>query len=90
MTNAYIYPYRIPNTYFHPHKVIKPFYAKVLYKIEGGRAKIEEVGFHPDTLQYIAGMSQMKVDIQKKLDVIVGNSHVDKTIMSAIAPHINS
>lgn len=86
MTNAYIHAYRIPNTYFHPHKVIKPFYAKVLYKIVNGKAVIEEVAFHPDCLEYIAGVSQLKKDIQCKLDVIVGNSHVPSAIMNALIP----
>lgn len=88
MNNFKLYAYRIPDIYFQPHKVVSPFRAKVVYSIVDGKAKIEEVCFHPDTLQYIAGMSQMKIDIQKKLDKIVGNNHVDETIMSAIAPHI--
>ncbi|HEX6427970.1 MAG TPA: hypothetical protein VF008_09805 [Niastella sp.] len=88
MNHFKVYAYRIPDVYFLPHKVTSPFHAKVVYSIDGGKAKIEEVGFHPDTLQYIAGMSQMKVDIQKKLDVVVGNNQVNETIMSAIAPHI--
>lgn len=88
MNNAYVHAYRIPNVYFHPHKIVKPFYAKVLYKIENGNAKIEEVAFHPDCLQYIAGMSQLKEAIQRKLDVIVGNSHVSNTILGSIAAHI--
>lgn len=88
MINAYIHAYRIPDVYFHPHKVNKAWYAKVLYKVENDAAKIEEVAFHPDCLLYIAGMSQLRNDIQKKLDVIVGNSHVNETILKALAPHI--
>ena len=88
MTELLVYAYRIPDTYFRPHKVTKPFYARVSYRVEGGIARIEEVAFSGNALDYIAGVSQMKKDIQSKLDKMVANSHVNPIVLNSIAHFI--
>lgn len=88
MTELLVFAYRIPDTYFRPHKVTKPFYARVSYRVENGKARIEEVGLSGNALDYIAGMSQMKKDIQSKLDQMVRNDHVNPIILNSIAHFI--
>jgi hypothetical protein len=89
MTELFCYP--IPDKYFAPHKVIKPFYAKVVYSVDGCNAKIEEIAFSPYCLEFINNHRGLVKDISKALKEAIekkGNTHVHPTIMSAIAPHI--
>jgi hypothetical protein len=88
MTELLVYAYRIPDTYFKPYKVKSPFYARVSYRVENGNAKIEEVGLSGNALDYISGMSQMKKDIQCKLDQMTANSHVNPIVLGSIAHFI--
>jgi hypothetical protein len=88
MNDKHIFPYRIPDIHFRPHRIIKPFYAKVVYTIVNGKPNIEEIAFSDSCLDYITGTSIMMNDIRKKLDKVVANSHVDETILSALMPHI--
>lgn len=92
MTEKLIYPYRIPDSFFLPHKVKSPFYAKVIYKIEHGRPVIEEVGLSPKGLRYVNNTDGLMTMIEGELAGAIRKakslSSLNSTIASAIAPHI--
>lgn len=92
MTDKQIYPYRIPDSFFKPHKVVSPFYAKVIYRIEKGKPMIEEVGLSPKCLRYINDTSGMITRIEGELigELRRGSmlKNIHPTIASALAPHI--
>ena len=83
-----IYAYRIPAIHFAPYVVLRPHYAKVVYMIVDGKPKIEEVSFCENTLDILSGLGVMMKDIRERLIRLVNNSHVDETILSALAGHI--
>jgi len=87
-----IYAYRIPDIYFRPHKVIRSFYAKVVYSIEDGKPKIEEIAFSDNCLDYLSGQSLMIQDIRKKLNAVVAgqvnNNNVHPTVLNSMAHFI--
>jgi hypothetical protein len=83
-----LFAYRIPDKYFAPHKVVKPFYAKVAYSVSNGAVKIEEVSMSINAMKYVRTSESLTKDIQAAVEKKVGNSHVNETIMAAIAPHI--
>lgn len=92
MNEKQIFPFRIPDRFFKPHTVKSPFYAKVVYTIENGKPKIEEVGLSPKCLTYINNTSDMMINIEGELNAAVKKainlSNINRTIASAIAPHI--
>lgn len=87
-----IYAYRIPDSFFLPHTVKSPFYAKVTYSIEKGRAKIEEVGLSTKCLLHINNTCGMVIKIENELDAAIKKAislnNVNKIVASALAPHI--
>lgn len=92
MTEKLIYPYEIPDSFFKPHKVVRTFYAKVIYKLVDGKPVIEEVGLSPKCLKYINDTAGLMVRIEDKINkenrtasMLKG---VNPTIAAAIAPHI--
>ena len=85
-----LYAFRIPDKYFAPHKVTKPFYAKVAYSVIKGEVKIEEVSLSITAMKYVRMGESLTNDIKAAIEKKVGNSHVDETIMSALAPHITT
>lgn len=92
MTKKHIYPYRIPDSFFLPHNVISPFYAKVIYRIEKGKPVIEEVGLSPKCLRYINDTAGMITRIEGELIGALRKAkslhNIHPTIAAALAPHI--
>lgn len=92
MTEKHIYPYQIPDSFFLPHKVVCPFYAKVIYKLVDGKPVIEEVGLSPKCLMYINDTSGMITRIEGELIGVLRKAssmkNIHPTIASALAPHI--
>jgi hypothetical protein len=92
MTEKLIYPYRIPDSFFLPHKVTSPFYAKVIYKVVKGRPVIEEIGLSPKCLQFINDTAGMMRKLDGELLGVVRKAaslnNLNSTIAAAIAPHI--
>ena len=92
MTDKLIYPYPIPNDLFLPHKVVRTFYAKVLYKLIDGKVVIEEIGLSPKCLMYINNTQALALKIEDKLieetRKAISLSNLNKTVASAIAPYI--
>ena len=92
MTDKLIYAYQIPDSFFLPHKVIRPFIAKVIYKVVKDRPVIEEVGLSPKCLTYIndtAGlMNRIDGELMAAIRKAKSLSNLNTTIAAAIAPHI--
>lgn len=92
MTDKKLYPYEIPDSFFLPHKVIRKFYAKVVYKMVDGKPVIEEVGLSPKCLRYINDTSGMMTRIEDKLNNELRKEAMLKGIhpvmASALAPFI--
>lgn len=92
MTERQIFPYRIPDRFFLPHTVKRPFYAKVTYVFDKGQIKIEEVGVSLKCLQYInnpAGMKQaLENDFEAAVKKVKSLNGINQTIASALVPHI--
>lgn len=92
MSDKQIYPYRIPDSFFKPHKVISPFYAKVVYRIEHGRPVIEEVGLSPKGMRYVNNTDGLMTMIEGELAGVVRKAksiqNINPTIAAALAPHI--
>lgn len=83
-----LFAFRIPEKYFAPHKVTKPFYAKVAYSVVNGAAKIEEVSLSITAMKYVRTGEALTSDIEVALEKKLSNSHVDETVMASIAPFI--
>jgi hypothetical protein len=87
-----LFAYRIPDRYFAPHKVVKPFYARVAYSIVNDIVKIEEVSLSESAVKFVKMGPQLMADIratiEAKVKPVVNNKHVNEIVMSAIAPHI--
>jgi hypothetical protein len=87
------YAFQIPDSFFLPHKVTSHFYAKVIYTIDGNKVKIEEVGLSPKCLDYINNTAGLRKAIENEMNAAVRKSvnlnNINRTIASAIAPHIN-
>jgi hypothetical protein len=92
MTDKLIYPFRIPDSFFLPHKVTSPFYAKVIYKVVKGRPVVEEVGLSPKCLTYINNTAGMMTRIDGELLGVIRKAaslnNLNTTIAAALAPHI--
>lgn len=92
MTEKQIYPYQIPDSFFLPHKVTSPFYAKVVYRIEKGKPVIEEVGLSPKCLRYINDTAGIITRIEGELIGVIRKAsslkNIHPTIASALAPFI--
>lgn len=92
MTEKQIFPFRIPDSFFKPHKVVSPFYAKVIYRLEKGKPVVEEVGLSPKCLKYIndtAGMiTRIEGELVGELRKAKSLQNIHPTIASALAPHI--
>lgn len=85
------YAYTIPNKYFAPHKVVIPFTARVAYEIENGKIKIIEIGLSESAVKYVKTSPQLVNDIKAEMEsklLPVRNSHVDETIINAIADYL--
>jgi hypothetical protein len=91
-TEKLIYPFPIPNSFFLPHKVVRTFYAKVVYKVVNNRPVIEEVGLSPKCLTYIndtAGlMNKIDDKLGEEIRKAVSLNSLNTTIAASIAPHI--
>lgn len=87
-----IYAYRIPDKYFLPHTVKRPFYAKVTYVVDKGEVKIKEVGLSMKCLQYINNTAAMKHEMECEFDAAVKKAMslngINTTIASVLAPFI--
>lgn len=87
-----IYPYRIPDSFFKPHKVLSPFYAKVVYKVVKDRPVIEEIGLSPKCLSYINDTAGLMTKIDGELMAAIRKAkslgNLNTTIAAAIAPHL--
>jgi hypothetical protein len=87
-----IYAYPIPNSFFKPHNVVRTFYAKVIYTVDGSKVNIEEVGLSPKCLKYINDTAGLANKIEDKLNVEVKKAislnNLNKTIASTLAPYI--
>jgi hypothetical protein len=83
-----LFAFRIPEKYFAPHKVTKPFYAKVAYSVVNGVAKVEEVSLSITAMKYVRTGEGLTTDIEVALEKKLRNAHVDQTVMAALAPHI--
>jgi hypothetical protein len=92
MSENQIYSYAIPDTFFLPHKVVRTFYARVVYNVEGSTVKIVEVGVSIKCLKYINNPEGLAVKIENELNAQVKKaislSSINKIIAGAIAPHI--
>jgi hypothetical protein len=92
MSEKQIYPYRIPDSFFKPHRVISPFYAKVVYKVVKDRPVIEEIGLSPKCLQFINDTAGLMTRIDGELIGVVRKAkslnHINTIIAASIAPHI--
>jgi hypothetical protein len=92
MTDKLIYPYRIPDSFFLPHTVVRPFFAKVVYKVVKGMPVIEEIGLSPKCLTYINDTAGMMTKIDGELLGVVRKAEslnkLNTTIAAALAPHI--
>lgn len=92
MSDKQPYAYRIPDSFFLPHKVIRTFYARVKYTIEGNYVKIEEVGLSIKCLKYINNPEGLAIKIENELSdkvkKAINLSTINVTIAKAIAPHI--
>lgn len=93
MNDKQIFPYEIPDSFFLPHKVVRTFYAKVVYRVVVGKPVILEVGLSQKCLMYINDTAGLIARIEDKLsgeimkEAMLKNVH--PTIVSALAPHIN-
>lgn len=83
-----LFAFEIPDKHFAPHKVTKPFYAKVAYSITAGKVHISEVSFSETCLKYIRVSTSLMNEIREAIEEKYSNGHVDETIMNALAPHI--
>lgn len=92
MTEKLIYAYQIPDSFFLPHKVVRPFMAKVIYKVVKGRAVIEEIGLSPKCLTYINNTEALMTRIDGELAGAIAKAkslnNLNTTIAAALAPHI--
>lgn len=88
-----LFAYRIPDKYLAPHKVVVPFIARVAFEVKAGKVNILEVGLSESAVKYVKTgeqfMNEIRAEIEAKVKSVVNNGHVNKTVMSAIAPHIN-
>lgn len=87
-----IYAYHIPDDLFLPHKVTGSFCAKVVYTIDKGKIKIEEVGLSIKCLLHINNAATLAIKIENELNdkvrKAINLSNINKTIASALAPHV--
>jgi hypothetical protein len=92
MSDKQIYAYAIPDTFFLPHKVVRTFYAKVKYAVEGKTVKIEEVGLSPKCLMYINDTAGLAVKIENELNdqvkKAINMNNMHPIFASALAPHV--
>lgn len=92
MTENQIYSYEIPNNLFLPHKVVRTFYARVVYNVQGTTVNIVDVGVSIKCLKYINNTEALALGIENKLNSIVRKAislnKLNTTIASAIAPYI--
>lgn len=92
MTDKQIYAYQIPDSFFLPHKVLRPFYAKVTYSLDNGKVKIEEVGLSPKCLTHINDTSALVVKIENELNAQVKKAinlnNMHPIIARALAKHV--
>jgi len=85
-----LFAYRIPDKFFAPHKVVKPFFARVTYSIVNDEVKIEEVSFSETAIKYVRMCDQLMADIRATIEGKVKpvSNNIHPTVMSAIAPYI--
>jgi len=92
MTDNQIFSYAIPDSFFLPHKVVRTFYARVVYNVAGSTVNIVDVGLSIKCLKYINNPEGLAVKIENELNnqvkKAINLSGINKTIASAIAPHI--
>ena len=60
--------YPIPDKYFTGYKVIRPFHAKVKYRVISGKVMISEIAVSPLCTEYIDGIRSLRNDIQLWLE----------------------
>lgn len=87
-----IYSYEIPNSLFLPHKVVRKFYARVIYNVQGTMVNVVDVGVSINCLKYINNAEKLAKGIEDKLNSLVKKeislNNINTTIASAIAPYI--
>lgn len=92
MTENKIYSYAIPDTFFLPHKVVRTFYARVVYNVEGSTVKIVEVGLSMKCLKYINNPEGLAVKIENELNKVVKKAinlnNMHPIFAKALAPHV--
>jgi hypothetical protein len=91
-TDNQIYSYEIPNSLFLPHKVVRKFYARVIYNVQGTTVNIVDVGVSINCLKYINNAEKLAKGIEEKLNNLVKKeislNNLNTTIAKAIAPYI--
>jgi len=92
MSEKQIYAYQIPDSFFLPHKVIRPFYAKVTYSLDNGKVKIEDVGLSIKCLKYINDTAGLATKIENELNAqlkkAINLNNMHPIIARALAPHV--
>lgn len=84
--------YRIPDKYFPGVIVKSPFHAKVNYEAKSGVVEIYDVALSALCLKHIRDTDRLIKEMREDISLAEArraNQHVDKTIMGALAPHIN-
>jgi hypothetical protein len=92
MTDNQIYSYRIPDSFFKPHNVIRPFYARVVYNMQGKTVNIVDVGLSIKCLKYINNTEALAVKIENEINASVKKAinlnNMHPIIAQALAPHV--
>lgn len=92
MTENQIYSYRIPDSFFKPHNIIRPFYARVVYNVQGSKANIVDVGLSIKCLKYINNTEALATKIENELNAQVKKAinlnNMHPIIARVIAPHL--
>lgn len=92
MTENKIYSYRIPDSFFKPHNVIRPFYARVVYNVQDKAVNVVDVGLSIKCLKYINNTEALAVKIENELNAQVKKAinlnNMHPIIAQALAPHV--
>jgi hypothetical protein len=88
MTDNQLYSYRIPDSFFLPHNVIRTFYARVVYNMKGNVVNIVEVGLSLKCLKYINDTEGLATKIENELNAkvkrAINMNNINRTVASAM------
>jgi hypothetical protein len=92
MTENQIYSYRIPDSFFKPHYVVRPFYARVVYNVHDKTVNVVDVGLSIKCLRYINDTAGLATKIENELNAQVKKAinlnNMHPIIARALAPHV--